>query len=111
MNYHEKITGKVGGCDYVALRSAIDIHGEKLVKMAMDVGFEKNCPDIKYAIGVLKNWRRDGYPKDDMEVKKNGVRATRKSNTADKNEFAGFKPKEPRKLTDAERKRIEANLI
>ena len=111
MQYHEKITGKPGGCDYVALRSAIDIHGEKLVKMAMDVGFEKNCPDIKYAIGVLKNWRRDGYPEDHMEVKKNGVRSNGKSNTADKNEFAGFKPKEPRKLTEAERKRIEANLI
>ena len=111
MKYHEKITGKVGGCDYVALRSAIDIHGEKRVKMAMDIGFEKSCPDIKYAIGVLKNWRRDGYPEDNMEVKKNGLRATRKSNTADKNEFAGFKPKEPRKLTEAERKRIEANLI
>lgn len=111
MKYHEKITGKVGGCDYVALRSAIDIHGEKRVKMAMDVGFENNCPDIKYAIGVLKNWKRDGYPEDSVEVKKNGFRGTRKSNTADKNEFAGFKPKEPRKLTEAERKRIEANLI
>ncbi|MFT8344476.1 MAG: phage replisome organizer N-terminal domain-containing protein [Clostridium beijerinckii] len=111
MHYHEKITGKPGGCDYVALRSAIDIHGEKMVKMAMDVGFEKNCPDIKYAIGVLKNWRRDGYPEDHMEVKKNGVRSNGKSNTANKNEFAGFKPKEPRKLTEAERKRIEENLI
>ncbi|ABR34383.1 phage replisome organizer N-terminal domain-containing protein [Clostridium beijerinckii] len=111
MHYHEKITGKPGGCDYVALRSAIDIHGEKMVKMAMDVGFEKNCPDIKYAIGVLKNWRRDGYPEDHMEVKKNGVRSNGKSDRADKNEFAGFKPKEPRKLTEAERKRIEENLI
>ncbi len=111
MQYHEKITGKVGGCDYVALRSAIDIHGEKWVKMAIDIGFEKNCHDIKYAIGILKNWRRDGYPKDDMEVKKNGVRSTGKSNTTDKNEFAGFKPKESPKLTEAERKRLEANLI
>ena len=111
MRYHEKITGKPGGCDYVALSSAIDIYGEKRVKMAMDVGFEKNCPDIKYAIGVLKNWRRDGYPEDDMEVKENGFRSTGKNNKADKNEFTGFKPKEPRKLTEAERKRIEANLI
>ncbi|MBC2460352.1 phage replisome organizer N-terminal domain-containing protein [Clostridium beijerinckii] len=111
MQYHEKITGKPGGCDYVALRSAIDLYGEKWVKKAMDVGFQKNCPDINYAIGVLKNWKRDGCPEDNVEVKKNGFRGTRKSNTADKNEFAGFKPKEPRKLTEAERKRIEANLI
>ena len=111
MFYHEKVTGKPGGCEYVALRAAIEIYGQKRVKMAMDVGFEKNCPDIKYAIGVLKNWRRDGYPEDDMEVKKNGFRSTGKNNKADKNEFAGFRPKEPRKLTEDERKRIEANLI
>ncbi|WP_297430379.1 phage replisome organizer N-terminal domain-containing protein [Clostridium sp.] len=111
MHYHEKITGKPGGCDYVALRSAIEIHGEKRVKMAMEVGFERNCHDIKYAIGVLKNWRRDGYPEDHMEVKRNGFRSAGKNNTADKNEFTGFKPKEPRKLTEAERKSMEANLI
>ena len=111
MHYHEKITGKVGGCDYVALRSAIEIHGEKWVKMAMEVGFERNCLDIKYAIGVLKNWRRDGYPEDIKEVKKNEFRSNGKSSQADKNEFAGFKPKEPRKLTEAERRQNEANLI
>jgi predicted phage replisome organizer len=111
MRYHEKITGKVGGCDYVALRAAIDIHGEKWVKMAMDVSFEKNCPDIKYAIGILKNWRREGYPEDKVEVKKNGFRSAGKNSTADKNEFTGFKPKEPRKLTEAKRKWAEANLI
>ncbi|NYC48046.1 hypothetical protein DE171_000436 [Clostridium beijerinckii] len=27
---------------------------KKWFKMAMDVGFEKNCPDIKYAIGGIK---------------------------------------------------------
>ena len=111
MRYHEKITGKVGGCNYVALRSAIDIHGEKLVKMAMDVGFENNCPDIKYAIGILKNWRKDGYPKDYKEVKKNALRSDRKSDSADKNEFKGVKPKKPRNLTESERKGTEENLI
>ena len=61
-----------------------------------------------YISGILKNWRREGYPKDDMEVKKNGGRRyTGKNNTADKNEFAGFKPKESRKLTEAERKKAE----
>ena len=111
MHYHEKITGKVGGCDYVALRAAIEIYGEKWVKMAMDVGFERNCLDIKYAIGVLKNWKRDGCPEDLKEVKKNEFRSNGKGSSADKNEFAGFKPKEPRKLTEAERRKIEANLI
>ena len=60
---------------------------------------------MRYINGILKNWRREGYPKDDREVKKNGARSTGKSNAADKNEFTGFKPKKPRKLTEAERKR------
>jgi hypothetical protein len=83
MYYHEKITGKVGGCDYVALRSAINLHGEKRVKMAMDIGFENNCEDIKYAIGVLKNWRREGCPKYDIDVKTIGVRSTGKDDIFD----------------------------
>ncbi|MVX66824.1 phage replisome organizer [Clostridium chromiireducens] len=111
MHYHEKKTGVVGGKNYGNLREAVDIHGEKWVKMAMDIAFKKNCPDIEYAFGVLKNWRRDGYPKDDMEVKKNGFRGTGKNNEADKNEFTGFKPKEPRRLTEEQRRSAEENLI
>lgn len=112
MTYHEKITGVVGGMNYVALRFVIDMHGEKAVKMAMDKALEANHTKMGYISGILKNWRREGYPKDDMEVKVNGGRKyTGKNNTADKNEFAGFKPKESRKLTEAERKNAEANLI
>ncbi|WP_347707932.1 hypothetical protein [Clostridium sp. C2-6-12] len=101
----------MGTCNYVALRAAIEIYGEKWVKMAMDVGFERNCPDIKYAIGILKNWKRDGYTENFKEVKKNEFRSNGKGSSPDKNEFAGFKPKEPRKLTEAERRKIEENLI
>ncbi|MFT8343044.1 phage replisome organizer N-terminal domain-containing protein [Clostridium beijerinckii] len=111
MQYHERITGRVGGDKYIALREALDIHGEKWVKRAINMALEKNNMTIDYAIGILKNWRRDGYPRDDMEVNKNGFRSTGKNNTEDKNRFAGFKPKEPRRLTEAERKQIEATLI
>ena len=111
MMYHEKITGIIGGSNYVALRQAIDVHGEKAVKMAMNRALEANHTEMEYINGILKNWRREGYPKDDMEVKINGVRSTGKNNSADKNEFAGFKPKEPRKLTEAERKKADTNLI
>ena len=111
MLYYEKITGQPGGGNSYAIRKAIDTYGEKIVKMALDTAFNQNHIDIKYINGILKNWEREGYPKDDMEVKKNGVRSNRKSEGADTNKFAGFKPKEPRKLTEAERKRIEANLI
>lgn len=111
MIYYEKITGQPGGGNSYAIRKAIDTYGEKIVKMALDTAFNQNHIDIKYINGILKNWEREGYPKDDMEAEKNGVRSNRKSEGADTNKFAGFKPKEPRKLTEAERKRIQANLI
>ena len=111
MTYYEKITGVIGGINYGVLRLAIDMHGSKLVKMAINKALEVNQTDMRYINGILKNWRREGYPKDDMEVKINGVRRAGKSNSADKNEFTGFKPKESRKLTEVERKRAEAKLI
>jgi len=112
MTYHEKITGVVGGLNYVTLRFAIDMHGAKAVKMAVDKAFEANHSEMGYISGILKNWKREGYPKDDMEVKVNGGRRyTGKNNPTDKNEFAGFKPKESRKLTETERKSAETNLI
>jgi predicted phage replisome organizer len=110
MTYYEKITGVVGGLNYVSLKLAIDMHGKNQVKMAIDKALEVNHTDIRYINGILKNWRREGYPKEE-EVKKNGVRITRKNNSEDKNEFAGFKPKKPRNLTKDERKGAEQNLI
>ncbi|EHI98737.1 replisome organizer region-containing protein [Clostridium sp. DL-VIII] len=111
MFYYQKITGIPGGAYSFAIRKAIDTYGEKVVKMAIDTAFDQNQTGFKYINGILKNWKRDGYPKEDKEVKKNGVRSYGKNIKADKNEFAGFKPKESRKLTEAERKRIHANLI
>jgi predicted phage replisome organizer len=110
MTYYEKITGVVGGLNYVALRLAIDMHGNNQVKMAIDKALEVNQTDMRYINGILKNWRREGYPSE-RDEKKNGVRSTGKNNTADKNEFTGFKPKKPRNLTEAERKGAEEKLI
>ncbi len=110
--YYENLTGILGGLNIGFLKVAIDTHGYKNVKMAINKALEVNKANMTYINGILKNWRREGYPKEEMEVKKNGVRSTGKNNNAeDKNEFAGFKPKEPRKLTEAERKKIEENLI
>jgi len=111
MHYHEKITGIPGGHNYVAISAAIDLYGESWVKKAIDIAFQKNHTEIEYIIGILKNWRKEGCPKDHMEVKSNGIRSTGKSNSTDKNEFTGFKPKEPRKLTEDERRMAETNLI
>jgi len=110
MTYYEKITGVIGGINYGALRLAIDIHGTELVKMAINKALEANQTDMRYINGILKNWRREGYPNQREEIK-NGDRIIGKSNAANKNEFTGFKPKESRKLTEEQRKRAEAKLI
>lgn len=110
LKYYEKITGKVASLNFGAVKLAIDIHGENQVKLAIDRALEVNKPDMTYINGILKNWRREGYP-NQREESKNGVRITGKSNVADKNEFTGFKPKKPRNLTEDERKSAEEKLI
>jgi len=110
MTYYEKITGVIGGINYGALRLAIDMHGAESVKMAINKALEVNQTDMRYINGILKNWRREGYPNQREEIK-NGTRSTNKSNSADKNEFTGFKPKKPRNLTESERKEAQEGLI
>ncbi|AGX41447.1 phage replisome organizer N-terminal domain-containing protein [Clostridium saccharobutylicum] len=111
VKYSEAMTGIPNVLNLGALKLAISMHGKQYVKMAIDIALKANKPNMIYIDGILKNWRREGYPRDDMEVNKNGIRSFGKNNSADKKKFAGFKPKEPRKLTEAERKRAEANLI
>lgn len=109
--HYEKLTGIPGVFNLGSIALAIDMHGEKFVKMAINKALELNKKDMPYINGILKNWRREGYPKDDVEVKKDGSRCIGKNNATDKNEFTGFKPKESRKLTEEQRKRAEENLI
>lgn len=102
--YYEKITGRLGIFSLEALSSAIIIHGEEHVKMAIEKAIEVNIVTMKYVNGILKNWVKEGYPE---EVLYEG----RKSMLPNSNEFKGFKPKEPRVLTDEERREIESKLI
>ncbi|BCZ46158.1 hypothetical protein psyc5s11_22250 [Clostridium gelidum] len=110
MTYYEKITGVIGGINYGALRLAIDMHGAESVKIAINKALEVNQTDMRYINGILKNWRREVYS-NQREESKNGTRSAGKSNSADKNEFTGFKPKKPRNLTESERKEAQEGLI
>lgn len=111
VNYYESITGIVGTLNIGTLKLSIDMHGEKYVKLAIQKAIECGKTNITYINGILKNWKREGYPSDKEEVKDNGGKRNNKGNTADKNEFAGFKPKKPKHLTEEQRKKIEADLI
>ena len=111
LDYYENITGIMGGLNIGSLKLAINMHGYGNVKKAINKSLEVNKANMTYINGILKNWRREGYPKDDMEVKTNGVRSHGKDKAANKNEFAGIKPKKSRNLTEAERRRAEEELI
>lgn len=111
LNYYESITGLVGTLNIGTLKLSIDMHGEKYVKLAMEKAIECGKTNITYINGILKNWKREGYPNEKEEVKVNGGKRNSKGNTSDKNEFAGFKPKKPKQLTEEQRKKIEADLI
>lgn len=111
VNYYESITGIVGTLNIGTLKLSIEMHGEKYVKLAIQKAIECGKTNITYINGILKNWKREGYPSEKEEVKDNGGKRNNKGNTADKNEFAGFKPKKPKHLTEEQRKKIEAELI
>ena len=108
--YAETITGIPNVFNLGALKLVISMHGYKYVKMAINTALKVNKPNMTYIDGILKNWRREGYP-EDKEVKKNVTRSYGKNISQDKNEFAGFKPKKPRSLTDEQRKKAEETLI
>ncbi|MBD7912447.1 phage replisome organizer N-terminal domain-containing protein [Clostridium cibarium] len=103
--YYEKITGKVGIFGHESIVIAIDTFGEKYVKMAIDKAMEVKKINMTYVNGILRNWAKEGYPK---EGKGNGkgecsIRASEK--------FKDFKPKEARELSDEERRIAESELI
>lgn len=108
--YCETLTGITNVLNSGALKLAVSIHGEHYVKMAIDIALRVNKPNMVYIDGILKNWRREGYP-DDKEVIKNVNSSYGKNIITDKNKFAGFKPQKSRSLTTDERKRAEKMLI
>lgn len=110
IKYAETITGIPNVLNIGALKLAIGVHGHQHVKMAIDVALKADKPNMTYIDGILKNWRREGYP-DNKEVNKNVNGNYGKNNYQDKSKFAGFKAKRPRSLTEAERKIAEETLI
>jgi predicted phage replisome organizer len=104
----EARTGGLGNINLAALKEAVEIHGAENVKSAIDKALEKNKVSLVYINGILRNWAREGYPK---EGDNNGNRSTGKDNGADAGEFAGFKPSEPRALSEEERKLLEGELL
>jgi predicted phage replisome organizer len=104
----EDKTGTIGSINLGAMKNAVELHGAENVQRAIDTALEKNKPTMTYINGILKNWAADGYPE---EGEKNGNGSSVKNNEPASNEFAGFKPKEPRCLEEGEREALERELL
>lgn len=93
VSYYEKLLGRVGVLNIPSIRLALKMYDLKYVKMAIDKAIEANKITMGYINGILKNWAREGYPKE------KGV--------SNGGEFSGFKPNEPEVLSENERARAE----
>ncbi|NFE95826.1 UNVERIFIED_ORG: hypothetical protein B2H95_00735 [Clostridium botulinum] len=71
LKHYENITGIIGGLNLSAIKLAISKHGFNHVKMAIDKALEVNKYDMTYINGILKNWKREGYPTDKVEYRIN----------------------------------------
>lgn len=133
--YCEKLIGKIGVLDIGALNLAVNDHGKEYVKQAIDKAIECGKINMAYINGILKNWRREGYPCDDetnnnSDIKNKNIRGQGKNNGIDdiggkaygewgtikgfgngSREFEGVKPREEKKLSDDKRKEYERNVI
>ena len=110
-NYCEEITGRVGILDIGALKLLVNMHGKENVKKAINKAIELGKTNMPYISGILSNWRKEGYPNDDVGGNKYGGKCNNKDNESDTNKFKDFKPKEPRKLSEEERKKASASVV
>ncbi|NFH80205.1 DnaD domain protein [Clostridium botulinum] len=96
LKYYESITGVIGGLNLGSLKLAISSHGYDNVKMAINKALEFNKGNMNYINGILKNWRKEGYPsKDDKFKSKDKRRVHDKSKRNGTNlKFDNFEPRE-----------------
>lgn len=108
LKHFESLTGHIGKLNLNSLKTAVKVHGYDNVKMAIEKAVGANKPAMSYINGILKNWAKDGYPKD-LEGIKHGNRINFRENNTGK--FSGFKPEDPKRLTAKEQIQIEGELI
>ncbi|MBY6836887.1 DnaD domain protein [Clostridium botulinum] len=96
LKYYESITGVIGGLNLGSLKLAISSHGYDNVKMAINKALEFNKGNMNYINGILKNWRKEGYPsKNDKFKGKDKRRVHDKSKRKGTNlKFDNFEPRE-----------------
>jgi predicted phage replisome organizer len=64
LKYFESSSDRKGALNIENLELAVLKHGSNNVKKAMDIALRKDKPNITYINGILKNWSKEGYPKE-----------------------------------------------
>ena len=115
LQHYEQVTGIPGGLDVGNLRLTIKDHGEDNVRKAIDKAIEtgKTKANMRYINGILKNWRKEGYPEDDVGMGgiNNGAKSNGEGTRSDSKQFKQIKPKKCRELTEEQRKNLGADLV
>lgn len=90
LNHYESIIGKTGVFKFEPIVLAISQHGADNVRMAFDKAIEAGKITMRYVNGILRNWAREGYPKEgEVEDGNRGA-------NADGGKFKDIKPPEPK---------------
>lgn len=98
INHYESLTGKPGIFKFESIVLAILKHGADNVKMAIDKSIEAGKLTMRYVNGILRNWAKEGYPKEGGPMDGDSGLAS------DGGKFKGIEPQKPRELTEEERK-------
>lgn len=104
-NYYESLSGESNALNLSSLKVAIAQHSPKYVKLAIERAIQVNKMNMRYINGILKNWKKEGYPK--VESEADG----RESCISNGIEVTEFKPKAPRRVSQEEREDTEGKLI
>lgn len=98
LNHYESLTGKPGIFKFESIVLAISKYGADNVKMAIDKSIEAGKLTMRYVNGILRNWAKEGYPKEGGPMDGDSGLAS------DGGKFKGIEPQKPRELTEEERK-------
>lgn len=64
LNYYSNVADEIFGFDFKAVKIAVATYGERYVRLAINRALEVNKPNIMYINGILRNWKRSGYPEE-----------------------------------------------
>ena len=63
LSEYENITGVKNVFSLSSLKIAIARHGLNYTRHAIEIAISNNKYEMKYINGILRNWKKDGYPK------------------------------------------------